>query len=154
MLRNRVYRLGNVHIWVVLSVKVVDLMMFRNCVFKLRKNSRMGCADLQEGRFADCQEWRFRLRNVQIRAVPSSKSVDLLMLRNRVFRVPSVQICAVLTSNVVDFLILRNRVFRLRNFQKWAVQSRKGVDLLMLKNRVFRLRIVEIWEMPSCKRVD
>ena len=38
----------------------------------------------------------FRLRNVQIRAVPSCTRVDLLMLRNSVFAVRNVEIWAVL----------------------------------------------------------
>ena len=34
--RNRVFRLGNVDIWVVPSFYLVDLLMFRNCVLKLK----------------------------------------------------------------------------------------------------------------------
>ena len=60
MLRNRVFKLGKVHIWVVQSCKGDDLLMFRNLVF--------------------------RLRNVQIWTVLSCKVVDVLMLRNGVFR--------------------------------------------------------------------
>ena len=36
MLRNRVFREGNVHIFVVPSCVVIDLMVFRNYVFELR----------------------------------------------------------------------------------------------------------------------
>ena len=46
----------------------------------------MNCVEVQENLFADCQEWHLRLRNIQIRAVPSSKRVDLFMHTNRVFR--------------------------------------------------------------------
>ena len=60
--------------------------------FQAVKRSDMNCAELQGGLFADCQEWNFRLRNVQIREVPSCKKVDLLMLRNSVFRVRKVEI--------------------------------------------------------------
>ncbi len=42
-----------------------------------------------------------RFRNVQIIAVPSSKSVDLLMFTNSGFRVRNVDIWAVILSNEV-----------------------------------------------------
>ena len=46
----------------------------------------MDCVEVQGNLFADCQEWHLRLRNFQIRAVPSCKRVELFMLRKRVFR--------------------------------------------------------------------
>ena len=36
MFRNSVFKLGNVLIWLVPSYKVVDLLIFRNSVFKLQ----------------------------------------------------------------------------------------------------------------------
>ena len=54
--------------------------------FQAAKCSYMNCAELQGGLFADCQEWHFQASNVQVRAVPSCKRVDLLMLMNSVFR--------------------------------------------------------------------
>ena len=154
IIRNRVLRLGNVHVWVVSLFYVVNLLMLRNRVLRLRivqkwvmlswncwcsgfaysgcetfvcgssvmkglrfadsqesrflasnrsnmgstvllggrsaniqefcfqaaKRSDMVCAELQGGLFADCQYGIFRLRYVRIRAVPSCKRVDLLML--------------------------------------------------------------------------
>ena len=85
MLRKRVFRLAIVHIWVVLSSKVVDLLMFSKGVSKLRnvqvvsvqdykgvyllvvrkafsgcERSDMSSAILPEGRFADAQESCFQ----------------------------------------------------------------------------------------------
>ena len=36
ILRNRVLRLGNIHIWVVPPFYVVDLQMFNKCVLNLK----------------------------------------------------------------------------------------------------------------------
>ncbi len=100
-------KLGNVHIWAVPPCYVVELMILRNRVFRLR-NVNMGSAVLQGGRsanihelcfqaakrsdkvcvylqwvlFADCPESHFRSRNVQIIAVSSYKRVDLLIFTN------------------------------------------------------------------------
>ena len=57
MLKNRVSRLGIIHIWVVPSYKVFDLLFFRNSVLKLRN---VQYAELQGVLFADCQEWSFQ----------------------------------------------------------------------------------------------
>ena len=70
--------------------------------FQAAKRSDMDCAELQRCLFVDCQEWHLRLRNFQIRAVPSCKRVDLYMLRNRVFRAQNFEICAVMSSNEDD----------------------------------------------------
>ena len=78
ILRKRVLKLGYVHIWVVPPSYVVDLLILRNRVFRLRnveilfavmegvrsavihefsfqaaKSSDMDCAELQAGLFAD-----------------------------------------------------------------------------------------------------
>ena len=60
--------------------------------FHAAKRSDMDCVELQVGLFADHQEWDLRLRNVQIIAVQSCKSVDLFMLRNCVYMVRIVEI--------------------------------------------------------------
>ena len=48
VLRNRVLRLGNVYMWVVLPFYVVDLLMFRNCVLKL-KNVKIRAVPYRKG---------------------------------------------------------------------------------------------------------
>ena len=80
ILRNSVFRLGNVHIWEVLSYKVVDFLIIRNYVFILRnvqiwaepkyrngewrlqtaKCFDMNSAILQDSRYADVPESRFQ----------------------------------------------------------------------------------------------
>ena len=142
MLRNRVYRLGNVHIYVVPSCRVVDFLIFRNCVFKLRKVQIWAVAGyknvylmfvfvcetfryfqyfLQKGRFPDAQESRFQAANLSnmdndflpvVRSATSQES--RLRLRN-------VQISAVPSWKQVDLLMLRNRVFIVRNVERMAV---------------------------------
>ena len=107
------------------------------------------CIELQGVYLLIVRNGIFMLRNVQIRAVPSCKRVDLFMLRNSVFTVRNVEIWAVVSINEVDLLMLRNRVFRLRIVQKCEVPFRKGDNLLKLSNYVFRLRNVQIWSMPS-----
>ncbi len=82
----------------------------------------MNCVELKGSLFADRQEWHFHQRTVYIRAVPSCKRVDVLMLTNIGFRVRKVQM-DVLSSNEIELLMLKNRVFRVRNEQKCAVHS-------------------------------
>ena len=85
ILRKRVLKLGYVHVWVVPPSYVVDLLILRNRVFRLRnveisvavmeggrsadihefcfqaaKLSDMDCVELQGGLFADCQKWYFQ----------------------------------------------------------------------------------------------
>ena len=91
--------------------------------FQAAKRSDMDCVDLQVGLFADCQEWHFKSRNVQIIGVPSCRRVNLLMFTNTSFRVRNVEICAVLSSKEVDLLTLRNRVSMQRNDQLWSMPS-------------------------------
>ena len=122
VLRNRVFRLRNVQIYVVLSWKVVVVLIFTNSVSSC-KTFNMICVELQMCLFADCQVCHFRSRKFQVIAVPSFKRVDLLMFTNISFMVRNVEICAVLSSNEFDLLILKNRVLRQRNNQKCAVQS-------------------------------
>ena len=101
MLRNRVLRVGKVHIWPSPPCYVVDLLILRNRVlvfetfkygsavlevgrfadihefcFQAAKRSDMECVVLQGCLFADRQECHFRLRSVQIKAEPSCKRVD------------------------------------------------------------------------------
>ena len=83
----------------------------------------MDCVELQACLFADCQEWHFQSRNVQIIAVPSCKGVDLLMFTNSGFMVRNVEICAVLSSYEFDLLMHRNRFFKLRSDEICAVLS-------------------------------
>ena len=75
-----------------ICLRFADVHEFR---FKLEKSSDMGCAVLQGVLLTDSTNGIIRQRNVCIRAVPSYKMVDLLMLRNRVFRLPNVQIWVV-----------------------------------------------------------
>ena len=67
----------------------------------------------------------FRLRNVQIWAVPTCKDFDLLMLRNRVFGLGYVHIWVVPSCKGVDFLMLRNHVYRLPNVN-WQCRLARG----------------------------
>ncbi len=87
------------------------------------KTPNMDSVEVQGGLFVDCKVWHFQVGNVQIRAEPSCKRVDLLMFKNSSFTLRNVEICAVLSKNKVHFLMLRNRVFRQRNDQKCAVES-------------------------------
>ena len=50
--------------------------------FQAAKRSDTLCVELQWVLFADCPEWHFRSRNVQIIAVSSYKRVDLLIFTN------------------------------------------------------------------------
>ena len=127
ILRNCVLRLRNVQVWVVLSWKVVVLHDFNEFCFQTAKSSDMDCVEVQGDLSSDFNEWYSRLRSFQIRAVPSCKKVDLIILRNSVFRTRNIEIWAVMSSNEVDLLMLRNRVFSLRIVQKYAVPSAKGV---------------------------
>ncbi len=172
-LRNRVLRLRDVHIRVVPPCYVVEFRFsgiafsgfefflegrrsadIHEFCFQAAKRSDMDCVDLQVGLFADCQEWHFKSRNVQIIGVPSCRRVELLMFTNSGFKVRNVEICAVLSSNEVGLQILRNRVFRQRNDKIWAMPLRKDFDLLILSNHVLRLGIVHIWVVPPCYVVD
>ena len=74
ILRNRVFRLLNVEIWLVLSWYVVDLMILRNSVINPATRSDMECNGLLRGLFADCEEWHFQAEN------PSDKSSTFLLL--------------------------------------------------------------------------
>ena len=85
----------------------------------------MGSVVLVGGRFVIFRNYFFKLQNVQIKTVPSCKTVDLLLLGNKVSRVRNVQKWSVLSSNEVDLLMLKNRVYRLLNVEKCAVPSRK-----------------------------
>ena len=114
ILKNRVFRLRNVQIWVVRPWKVTVLLIFTNC-FQAAKRSDMDCVELQGVYLLIDMNGIFGLRKVQIRAVPSCKSVDLLILRSSVLTVRNVEIWAALSSNEVDLLMLRNLVFRKRN---------------------------------------
>ncbi len=87
------------------------------------RTSNMDSLEVQGALFADCKVWHFQVGNVQIRAEPSCKRVDLLMFKNSSFTLRNVEICAVLSNSEVDLLMLRNRVFRQGNVQKCAVQS-------------------------------
>ena len=93
-------RLENVHIWVDPPCYVDDLMILRNRVsgfecsnmgsavleggrsddihifcFQAEKCANMDCVDVKGSLFADCKEWHFQSRNVQIIAVPSCNRV-------------------------------------------------------------------------------
>ena len=82
-------------------------------------------------------------------AVP--EGVNLLMISNRVFRLRFVQICAVPTWTDFDLLMLRNRAFSLRIFQKCELPTWKDFDLLIIRIPVFSNGNVNIWVVPSCK---
>ena len=60
LLRNRVFRLGKVHIWLVPPCNVVNSLMSQELRFQPAKRSVMECAEMQGGLFADCQEWRIQ----------------------------------------------------------------------------------------------
>ena len=63
MYRNPVFSVRNVQIWVVLSSILVDLVTLINRFFRLR-NGEIFIAILEEGRFADAQEFRFQAANI------------------------------------------------------------------------------------------
>ena len=67
----------------------------------------------------------FRLRKVQIRAVPSSNRVDLLMLRNSVFRERNFEIWAVMSSNDVGFVAAQESPFQAAKRSEMAVPSER-----------------------------
>ena len=50
--------------------------------FQAAKRADMDCVEQQRNLFADCPEWHFRSRNVQIIAVSSYQRVDLLIFTN------------------------------------------------------------------------
>ena len=52
--------------------------------------------------------------------------VNLLMRRDRVFRLRNVQIWAVPSSKLVDLPSLRIRICGMRNVQVWAVPVARG----------------------------
>ena len=59
VLRKRVLRFGNVHIWVVPPCYVVDLLILKNRVGRLRNVQTWVSAVLDGGRSADIQEFCF-----------------------------------------------------------------------------------------------
>ena len=63
--------------------------------FEHEKRSDMGCVELLGCLFENFSNGIFRLRNFEIRAVPSCRMVDLLMLMNRVVRQRNIQILVV-----------------------------------------------------------
>ncbi len=75
MHKNPVFSVLNVQIWVVFSSNLVDLVILINRFFRLR-NGEIFIAILEEGRFADDQEFRFKLQIFEIRVLPSCKRVD------------------------------------------------------------------------------
>ena len=60
--------------------------------FQAAKLSEMDCAELQGAYLLKVRNGTFRLRNVQIWAMPSCKDFDLLKLKNCVLQVGNVQI--------------------------------------------------------------
>ncbi len=91
ILRNRVLRRGNVHIWVVAPYYVDDLLIFRNCVLNLKYVKVKAVPYCKGIHLRIVRNDIFRLRNVLIRR-------NKLMPRNRVFRLRNVQICLVLPA--------------------------------------------------------
>ena len=98
------------------------------------KRSNMGSAVQQWAWFADAQESRIQAakRWETGNAVP--QGVVLLMIRNRIFRLRIVQIWAVPPWKGFDLLMPRNRVYSLGNVHIWGVPSVKVVDLMMFRN--------------------
>ena len=59
IIKNRVLRLGNVHIWLDSPFYVVDLLILRNCIIRIR-NVQYGLCCLEGGRSADIHEICFQ----------------------------------------------------------------------------------------------
>ena len=67
----------------------------------------------------------FRLRKFQIRAVPSSNRVDLLMLRNSVFKKRKIEIWAVMSSNDVGSVAAQESPFQAAKRSEMVVPSER-----------------------------
>ena len=89
------------------------------------KRSEKGSSVPQSGWIADSQESRFIAANCSYMGNASCKGVDYLLNRNLVFRLRMVQIWAVPSCKRVQLLMLRNRVFSLRIVQICVMQSCK-----------------------------
>ena len=109
----------------------------------------MGCAELQGGLLANCQEWHIVAAKRSDRSSTILQESRFANAYESRFPGRNVEIWAVLSSNEVDLLMLRNRLFMVRNAEMWAVLSSRKCDLLMLRNRVCRLRIVKKWGVLS-----
>ena len=115
--KNRVFRLRNVQIWVVLFWKKVVLLIFSNFVSKLQ--------------------------NVQICSMSKCNGVYLLIVINGILAAKRSDKSSTILQEC-RFARFRNSVFPVRNVEIWAVLSSNNVDLLKLRNRVFSLRNVQI----------
>ena len=115
MLRNIVFRLRNVQKCAVPSAKGLVCWCSR-ISFQGAKLSNMGCAVHQWGWFADAQEKRIQAAKRSEMGSAVRKGVGFLMLKNCVSRLQIVQIWVIPSSKGVDWLLHRNRLFRLRNF--------------------------------------
>ena len=76
--------------------------------FQAAEISDMVCVELHWCLFPDCQVCYFRSPKFQIIAVPFFKRVDLLMITNIGFRVRNVEICAVQSSK--EFYLPMTRI--------------------------------------------
>ena len=125
--RKRVFRLGNVQIWVYTPCYVVDFLILRNR-FSASKRSNMSSAVLEVGRFTDIYEFCFQAAK---RSEMNCDEVQGVLL-----------------------LIVRNGIFRLRNFQIRAVPSCKRVDLLILRNSFSRCEMLKYGQCcPAMKLI-
>ncbi len=136
ILMNRISRLRNVQICVMLSWKVVVLLILTNSVFKLQNVQIWNVSNCKGVYLLIFRNGIFKSRNVVIFAVTSRKRVDLLTFTYRVFRVRNVEICVLLSSNEVDLLMLRNRVFRLR-FVRYGQCSHERTSFCWYSRIVF-----------------
>ena len=126
-----------------------DLLMFRNCVFRMQnfqiwempssKRDDFWCSGIA---FIGCELFKFgqcrhaRWSNYKCSRITFSgwgiSDMDSAVLQG------------------VFLLMLRNPEFRLRNVLIWAVQFSKGVEPLLLKNHDCKLQKFQIWAVRSC----
>ncbi len=81
----------------------------------------MGSAVLVVCRLVDNHEFCFHAAKRQIWNVSNCICVYLLIVRNGIFTFRNVQIIAVPSSKSVDLLMFTNSGFRVRNVEIWAV---------------------------------
>ena len=131
ILKNCVWRLGNIHTLLVQPFYVVNFLILRNRVFRLRFVQIWAMPSWVLLRFADTQELCFEAWKRSYNACSDLLCGQFSVLRNRVFRLRNVQIWVVLSWKVVVRLIFTNSVFKQQNLQTWTMSKCKGFYLLI-----------------------
>ena len=144
MLRNRVFRLRIVLIWVCRPVRG-SISCFSRIAFLGFEKFRYKQCQPGSGSINWCSGIAFHGAKLSNMGCAVQKCGWFLMPRNRVFRLRK--------AEGVHLLMLRNGFFRLWFVQVWVMPSCKGVDYLLLRNRVFMIRNDQLWAVPSCKRL-